>query len=53
MANDALDMELKLENVEPAEVRREDPETTDSHGPREATSVPPTPARGGGMTALR
>ena len=47
MANDAPDMELKFEGFEPAEVRREAPETTELHGPHDATSTTPTPARGG------
>ena len=47
MANDVPDMDLKFEDLEPAEVRREAPETTELYGPREALSTPPTPARGG------
>ena len=52
MANDAPDMELSFEDFEPAEVCSLAPEMTDLHGPRKATLVPSTPARGG-STALR
>ena len=47
MANDVPDTDLKFEDFEPTEVRRETPEMTEPYGPREALSTPPTPARGG------
>ena len=52
MDNDGPDMDWKFEDLEPAEVRREAPETTEPYGPREALSTPPMPASGG-STALR